>query len=124
MTVQPGPGERADPPGYPPPRTGPAGSRLFKEPVETWIKSGTRNWWRVVLEGMPPPGDEDRRRRYNATRNAWMRELARQRGEGKLSGEYSSHLTEVDGVTYFTWGPAVPPPSAHPGGEYGEDPVD
>jgi hypothetical protein len=88
---------------------------LFQLPVEAWIASGACHWWRVVLVGMPPAEEKDkRRRRYNAVRNAWMREIRRQRGRGKLSGEYSSHLAEVGGVTYFTWGPAVPLPGVSP----------
>lgn len=106
VTVQPGAGERAEPPARIPERPAAPGHRPFQEPILAWIAEGTDGWWRTEIEGMPPSG-RDRRRKYTAIRNAWMHEIDRQRARGRLPIEavYRSRLRTEDGRTFFTWGP-------------------
>lgn len=106
MTVSPGPGSAADPP-----RSQRAGQqRIFREPVEAWIRAGADLWWGVELVDLPPSTPETkaaRRRAYNALRNAWMREIDHQRVPGGLpvEAEYVSHLVDENGRAWLTWGP-------------------
>lgn len=109
MTVQPGAGERAEPP--PPTYQRPPGEdqRRFQEPVEAWIDDGANTWWRIEIVDMPPRSERAARRlRYTNLRNGLVREIDRQRGLGRIPIEtrYATHMTkDDDGRTYLTWGP-------------------
>ncbi len=104
--IVPGPGTPAPTPGG---RRRPnAAPRAFAEPIEAWIAADVHGWWRVELTGLPSTVGPTRRRALVRIRNAWMREIRRQREEGALppDGEYVSRVVAVDGADYFTWGPA------------------
>mgnify|MGYP001582717338 CR=1 FL=1 len=116
VSVLPGPGEPAAPPG--PGLKASRQHRVFQCAVDAWIASGTGSWWRVEVVDYPADTQASRRARrnaYNRLHNAWTREVERRVKYDGLTGDYTARVVTQGIATYWTWGPAGDVPADRPG---------